>query len=223
MTTRLICTWYARFMQQDAAKKYCLAIDMGGTKIAAALVDSGGNVYARGRGKTPETLDAKVVVDSIQQVALQLLKENSLSVADMNGVGVSSAGTVTGHDGMVNSPNIAALRRTPLGSMLTERFGVHVNLGNDASLATLAEWQFGLNRSVDDLVYVPIGTGIGGGMVLAGKLYQGACGAAGEIGHMVIDANGPACPCGRHGCWESMASGRALGQSAAARISSICR
>ena len=93
-----------------------------------------------------------------------------------------------------------------------------MRLGNDATLAALGEWQFGLNRSVADVIYITVSTGIGGGIVAGGKLYEGSCGAAAEVGHMVIDVNGPECPCGRHGCWESLASGRALAERTALRI-----
>ena len=192
---------------------------MGGTKIAAAVVDSDGNVRVRGRIETPETLEPSVLVDAIEKVSLQVLDEGKVSLSAMKGVGMSSAGIVNSREGIVNfSPNIPALRRTPLRDMLSERFGKPVGLGNDASLAALAEWQFGLNRSVDNLVYVTLSTGIGGGIIAGGKLYEGACGGAGEVGHMVIDVNGPACPCGRKGCWEALASGSALANRAAARV-----
>lgn len=192
---------------------------MGGTKIAAALVDSDGRVRTRGRVPTPETLDARELADAIHEVSLKVLAENATSYSDLSGVGVSSAGIVNSRDGVVNfSPNIPALRNTPLRDMLAERFGMPVCLGNDASLAALAEWQFGLNRSVDNVIYVTVSTGIGGGIIAGGKLYEGSCGAAGEVGHMVIDVNGPACPCGRNGCWEALASGSALASRTAARI-----
>ncbi len=196
-----------------------LAIDIGGTKIAAALVDGAGGVLSRGRVATPDTDDPTTLVEAVHGLAQQVLGTAGAAVADVSAVGVSCAGIIDTQEGVVVfSPNIPSLRRTPLRSMLSERLGMPVRLGNDATLSALGEWQFGLNRSVADMIYITVSTGIGGGIVAGGKLYEGSCGAAGEVGHMVIDVNGPECPCGRHGCWESLASGRALAERTALRI-----
>ena len=196
-----------------------LAIDIGGTKIAAALVDGAGSVLCRGRVATPDTDDPIGLVEAVEDLAQQVLGADGTAIVDVSAVGVSSAGIVDTRQGVVMfSPNVPSLRRTPLRDMLSERLGKPVQLGNDATLAALGEWQFGLKRSVSDLVYVTVSTGIGGGIIAGGKLIEGSCGAAGEIGHMVIEVNGPECPCGGHGCWEALASGRALAERTAMRI-----
>ena len=196
-----------------------LAIDIGGTKIAAGLVDPSGRVLGRARGETPDTREASDIVATAVRVAHTALKESGHSLDDVEKAGVSCAGILNTPEGvMVFSPNIPALRRTPLRDKLSQRLGCAVRLGNDANLAALGEWHYGLNRTVSNLVYVTVSTGIGGGIVSEGKLLEGACGAAGEVGHMTIDVNGPRCPCGRTGCWESLASGRALAERTVQRI-----
>ncbi|NLE95550.1 MAG: ROK family protein, partial [Dehalococcoidia bacterium] len=133
--------------------------------------------------------------------------------------GVSCAGIINTSTGVVvYSPNVDALRRTPLRMLLSQRFGVAVEMANDATLAALGEWEYGLHRSVSDMVYVTVSTGIGGGIIAGGRLLQGACGAGGEVGHMTIDVNGPACACGRSGCWEALASGSALAERTVRRL-----
>ncbi len=196
-----------------------LAIDIGGTKTAAALVDGVGGVLSRGRVATPESDDPTALVEAVYGVAQQVLGAAGVAMADVSAVGVSSAGIIDTRKGIaVFSPNVRSLRRTPLRDMISERLGKPVQLGNDATLAALGEWQFGLKRSVSDMVYVTVSTGIGGGIIAGGELIEGSCGAAGEVGHMVIEVDGPECPCGRHGCWEALASGRALAERTVLRI-----
>ena len=196
-----------------------LTLDIGGTKIAAAVVAWGGEVLSRARGETPDSSDEAALVDTAEQVAQQALSLAGVDVRDAGVVGVSCAGIVNTRDGIiVYSPNVAALRRTPLRALLAERFGTPVRLANDATLAALGEWEYGLHRSVSDLVYVTVSTGIGGGIIAGGHLIEGAHGAGGEVGHMTIDVNGPACPCGRAGCWEALASGSALAARTVLRL-----
>jgi len=206
-------------MTQLESRAPVLSIDIGGTKIAAAVVNSKGTILAKDRVATPDTESDSSLCDAVEGVARGILAQAGMSVDDIATVGVSSAGIIdTGKGIVVFSPNVAALRRTPLKSMLSERFGKAVKLGNDATLAALGEWEFGLKRSVSDMVYVTVSTGIGGGIISGGRLLDGACGAAGEVGHMTIDVNGPECPCGRHGCWESLAAGRAMAERTVKRL-----
>ena len=113
-----------------------------------------------------------------------------------------------------SSPNVPDVIELDVAGRLAERLGRRITVGNDATCATLAEWTVGAGRGVDDLVMVTLGTGIGGGIVAAGRLVVGANGFTGELGHMVVDPNGPPCPCGRRGCWERFASGSGLAQLA---------
>ena len=116
------------------------------------------------------------------------------------------------------SPNLPGWRDVPLRDMVRERYGVDAFLVNDASAAALGEHRFGAGRGVSHLVLLTLGTGIGGGIIINGEMYGGACGSAGEIGHMVIDVNGPECACGNRGCLEALASGTAVARDAIRRI-----
>ena len=113
-----------------------------------------------------------------------------------------------------SSPNVPDVIELDVAGRLVDRLGRPVAVGNDATCAALAEWTVGAGRGVDDMVMVTLGTGIGGGVVAGGRLLVGANGFAGEFGHMVVDPNGPPCPCGRRGCWERYASGSGLAQLA---------
>ena len=119
---------------------------------------------------------------------------------------------------VIFSPNLPGWHDVPLIDAVEQRFGIPACLGNDANLAALGEWCFGVRKRVANLIHITVGTGIGGGIIADGKLYTGACGAAGEVGHMTIDVNGPRCNCGKIGCWETLASGTALTREATKRI-----
>jgi len=200
-------------MQESERNTPVLVIDIGGTKIAAAVADADGNLVGRSRGATPDSTDAAVLVDEVDRVARLALAAAGIRFEAVAALGVSCAGIVNTRDGVVAySPNVDALRRTPLRALLQQRFGKPVRMANDATLAALGEWHFALHEAVSDRVYVTVSTGIGGGIISGGRLQEGYCGGAGEVGHMTIDVNGPACPCGRNGCWEALASGSALAQ-----------
>lgn len=196
-----------------------LAVDIGGTKMAAGLFDCAGRALSRSRNETPSTDDPEQIADAVVRVADAVMSEGGYRADQIDAVGVSCAGIINTDTGVVVfSPNIPALRNTPLREMLSARLGRVVHLANDANLAAVGEWYFGVQRAVSDLVYVTVSTGIGGGVISHGKLVNGACGAAGEVGHMTIDIDGPECPCGRRGCWEALASGRALAERTVQRI-----
>jgi glucokinase len=156
------------------------------------------------RRPTPPGTEA--FVDTLAELATALGVEDSL------GVGVPGMVTL---DGVIKaSPNLIDITDFPVGTMLSERLGFKVEVGNDATCAAAAEWQVGAARGAHDLVMVTLGTGIGGGIVAGGQLIRGANGFTGEIGHMVVDPDGLPCPCGRRGCWERYASGSGLAQIA---------
>lgn len=181
-----------------------MGIDIGGTKVAAGLVDGDGDIVAR--AEAPSDLSEASAV--IRQVAV--LCEQLRGGADVAGVGIGAAGVVdhaTGH--YVFGPN-TGLADIDLVSMVSEATGLAVRLDNDANCAAWAEHSFGAGRGADHFMCVTLGTGIGGGFVFNGQRYRGAHGGAAEIGHILVDPNGPLCGCGRRGCWEQYASGLAL-------------
>lgn len=181
-----------------------LGIDVGGTKCLAVVLDDTGGVVAEARRPTPKGPVA--IIDTLTELAQ--------SCAPFTSVGVGVPGLVT-RDGVLKAaPNLVDITDFRVGELLTRRLGVKVEVDNDATCATVAEWKAGAARGVDDFVMVTLGTGIGGGIVANGGLVRGANGFSGEIGHMVVEPEGPACPCGRRGCWERFASGSGLGRLA---------
>jgi glucokinase len=137
----------------------------------------------------------------------------------LGGVGIAAAGVLEMERGVITaSPNLPGWKNVPLRDMIEEKLGVRTFLLNDANAAALGEHRFGVGRDVDDLIYITVSTGIGGGIIIGGKIYDGICGSAGEIGHMTIDINGPRCRCGNIGCLETLASGTAMAAEARKRL-----
>jgi len=180
-----------------------VGIDVGGTKALGVALDADGAILAEQQRPTPRGDDSLApLIDTLAELGA------SLGVTDRLGVGVP--GLVSRRGVLQAAPNLDGVANFEIGSLLAERLGVRVAVDNDATCATLAEWQLGAAVGVDDMLLVTLGTGIGGGLVADGTLLHGANGFAGEFGHMVVDPNGPLCPCGRRGCWERYASGSGL-------------
>jgi glucokinase len=180
-----------------------VGIDVGGTKALGVVLDEQGAVVAEARRLTPRGDDSLgPLVDTLVDLAVALGVDGSL------GVGVP--GLVT-RDGVLRAaPNLDGVADFEVGRLVGERLGHHVSVDNDATCATVAEWQLGAASGTDNMVLVTLGTGIGGGLVANGAVQRGMNGFAGEFGHMVVHSNGPRCPCGRQGCWERYASGSGL-------------
>ena len=194
-------------------------MDIGGTKIAAAVVAEGGRIAARGYRLTEAQAGPRVVTDSIVATIAQAISSAGLIPRQISGIGIAAAGIIDSESGrVIFSPNIPEWREVPLKDIVQERFSLPVYLGNDATLAALGEWRFGVKKKVSDLIYITVSTGIGGGIICNGRLYTGVLGVAGEVGHMTIDVNGPQCNCGNVGCWETLASGTALAREAVKEI-----
>lgn len=184
-----------------------VGVDLGGTKIAAGLVDGDGTVRAEVRRETPDGVDA--VVDAIADAFAELGDE-----ARGLPIGIGAAGFVdAARRTVLFSPNLE-WAEVPLADAVAERVGSEVILENDANAAAWAESRFGAGRGAASMVLVTVGTGIGGGIVLDGALVRGGFGIAGEFGHLPLVAGGRRCGCGQEGCWEQYASGTALTRSA---------
>jgi len=200
-------------------EKLILGVDLGGTKIATALATTQGEILARGYSPTPVKADPSAVISSIFATVEKTLSLGKIDLSRVLGIGVAAAGIIDSDNGKVAfSPNLPGWRDVPLRDAIEQRFGISTYLGNDANLAALGEWYFGVKKRVANLIYITVSTGIGGGIISDGKLYTGCRGAAGEIGHMTIDINGPKCNCGSTGCWETLASGIALTREAIRQI-----
>jgi glucokinase len=183
---------------------FAVGVDVGGTKIAGGLVDETGTIVARTRRDTPST-DPAAIVRDIVAVVSELRAER-----EVEGIGIGSAGFVdAGRSTVLFAPNLA-WRDVPLRDQVSAATDLHVVVENDANAAAWGEFQFGAAADVDDMVCVTVGTGVGGGVVLNGKLYRGAHGIGGELGHVRLIPDGYLCGCGNRGCVEQYASGRAL-------------
>jgi glucokinase len=182
-----------------------IGIDAGGTKIEGLLVDveMDGQILDRKRVETPAT-DAEAATRTIVAVARDLMAGR-----DVRAVGVGAAGLVDRKGVMRFAPNVA-WREFPLAERIERGVGVRVVVDNDANVAAWGEYRFGAGRGSTSMLLVTVGTGIGGGIVDGGRLLRGAHGFAGEIGHFIVEPNGPLCGCGNRGCWEQVASGRAI-------------
>ena len=194
------------------ADELAIGIDVGGTKIAAGVVDEQGRVLARRRADTPGT-DPAAVLDTIGDLVDELRGEH-----DVGALGIGAAGFVDASGSTVLFAPHLAWRDEPLRDAAAERTGLPVVVENDANASGWAEWRFGAVQGEPHVVLVTLGTGIGGAIVIDGKPYRGRFGLAGEFGHMQVVPDGLPCDCGNRGCWEQYASGRVLtrrGRSAA--------
>ena len=190
-----------------------IGVDIGGTKVAAGIVDHTGTVLVHARRLTPSQ-DLDAVVQSIADAVLELVpKAHALDLTPV-GVGIGAAGLVdAARSRVVFAPHLV-LRGEPLGELVAAAVGLPVVIENDANAAAWAEWRFGAGRGQDRLVCVTLGTGIGGAMVDDGVVQRGQWGMAGEFGHMVFVPDGHPCECGNRGCLEQYASGNVLGRLA---------
>jgi glucokinase len=190
-------------------------LDLGGTKILGVVADPAAprTVLCSVRVDTPR--GAGALVAGMAGVVAELRAEVARrELGDLDAVGVGIAGLVDRAGVLRVAPNLPGVVDLDVHGDLSAATGLPVAVDNDANVATLAEHRVGAGQLADDMVLVTLGTGIGGGIVSGGVLQRGAVGFAGEPGHMVVDPNGPPCPCGRRGCWERFASGSGLGRIA---------
>ncbi|GCD91754.1 ROK family protein [Nocardioides sp. LS1] len=191
-----------------------IGVDVGGTKVLAAVVSASGEVVRTARRSTPgRRVDAALVED-----ALTAAVEDVAAGETVEGVGIAAAGFVDAEGARVMFAPHLPWRGEHVRDRLAERWGTTVALDNDANCAALAEVTYGAGRGASDVVMVTLGTGIGGALVLGGRVHRGRNGMAGEFGHMQVVPDGQPCECGNRGCWEQYSSGNALVRFARARI-----
>lgn len=194
-----------------------VAVDLGGTRFRVAIVDRRGRLVERVSHPT-EAADGR---DAVIARVLDAVRTTvtAARVRRPAGLGVGVPGPVNPWTGVVASaPNLPGWRDVPFKQILEAALDLPVHVGNDANLAALGEHAYGAGRGDDDLIYLTVSTGIGGGIIADGRLVLGTAGLAGEPGHMTILPDGPACNCGNHGCLEVLASGTAIGREARRRI-----
>jgi glucokinase len=200
--------------------KLVLAVDIGGTKIMTALFSADGRMQAKDVRPTQVAEGVDAVVERLYAAIQDILKKNDVMPSQVQAISIACAGGIDTGKGIVvtPSPNLPDFSRLHLADVIKKKSGIEVYVLNDASAAALGEQRYGAGKGVKDLVLLTLGTGIGGGIIIDGKLYLGAEGGAGELGHMTVEAGGLKCGCGNTGCLEMYASGRAVAADAAARL-----
>ncbi|HNT73979.1 MAG TPA: ROK family protein [Anaerolineae bacterium] len=192
-----------------------IAVDLGGTQIRAARYTADDVLEARVAMPTEADEGQSAVLRRVQLAIHQVWPMDN----PVSGIAIGVPGPIDFKRGVVRfAPNLPGWQNVPLRDILLEKFHAPVFVGNDADVAALAEHRFGAGRGVADMIYMTISTGIGGGMIFNNRLFTGGNGLGGEIGHLVVDMQGPLCGCGNSGCLEVMASGTAIARQARERI-----
>ena len=187
------------------------AIDLGGTSVRAIVADLGGNICGDDIRPSQAEVGLENCLAAMQASLQAAADEAGLPIASLRAVGIDSPGPVDVLRGVVPwAPQLHGWRDVPLVKEMSARFGVPVVLENDANAQALGEHTFGAGRGTQHMLFVTVSTGIGGGIIVDGRLYRGANGSAGELGHVMLDPRGPLCGCGARGCLEALASGTAL-------------
>jgi len=188
-----------------------LAVDLGGTRLRAAIVTASGKIIKEVNRNTNAVKGPQYILDNLFNALKDLLKICNLDPRNIKAISVAVAGAVDVNEGILTtSPNIPGLINIPLRKIILKEFGIKTFIENDVNAAAVGEFIYGKAKNVKNFVFLSIGTGIGGGIFINGKLYGGVDGTAGEIGHMVIKDKGPRCKCGNRGCLEALCSGSAI-------------
>ena len=191
---------------------YTIGIDLGGTNIVASVVDDEYKIIGTSKTPTNAPRSADEIFDDIAEVCEEAVKAADLTMADIDSVGMGTPGTVN-QDGIIEFANNLAFNNVPARTMLAKRLNKpeeKIYIENDANCAALGEAYAGVGNGAKDFVAVTLGTGVGSGVIIDGKIVNGVNYAGGECGHMVIVVDGEQCSCGRKGCWEAYASATAL-------------
>ena len=187
-----------------------IGVDMGGTKILAAVVDAEGNILGTAKVPTQAKDGTSIVIDRIADCIQKTIDESDVDTASIGAIGIGAPGPLDPETGVVIfAPNLG-WKDVPLKTELETRVDIPTFVDNDVNVGTLGEHTFGAGRSVQNLVGIFVGTGIGGGIIMHGELFHGASKTAGEIGHIIVKADGPKCGCGTRGCLEALASRTAI-------------
>jgi len=189
---------------------HILGIDLGGTKVMAAVFDAAGDIVSRARAKTGAWRDDEMVFQTVTRTAEQAIERAGITKQHLQALGIGAPGPLDPDTGTIIESANMKLRNFPLGSRLAEAFGCRAIVDNDVNAGTYGEYRAGAARGARHVLGVFVGTGIGGGIIADGALYHGFSKNAGEIGHIIIDINGPRCGCGNRGCMEALASRTAM-------------
>lgn len=189
---------------------YRLGIDLGGTNIVAGVVDEEYNIVAKASCKTDVPRPEKEICDSMAEVALEAIKNANITIDDVESIGIGVPGAVNPETGVIEYSANLFFHNWSVVEMMEERLNTKVKIENDANAAALGEYLAGSAKGAKNAIAITLGTGVGGGIIIDGKIYSGSNYAGAELGHMVIVKDGKDCACGRHGCWEAYASATGL-------------
>jgi glucokinase len=204
----------------DRQQDFTLGVDVGGTKVAAGLVDAKGAILFQTRIAMPAREDAAAGFAALESVINGVFKAQPQARAALTGIGICAPGPLDPIRGVVlNPPNLPCWRNFPLAAEVQRAFHVCAKIDNDANAAALAEAVWGAGVGFRNVFYATLGTGIGTGIIFDRRIYHGRTGSAAEGGHVSIDYNGPRCGCGKRGCIEALCSGPAIAQRARTRLS----
>ncbi|MFA5450168.1 MAG: ROK family protein [Clostridia bacterium] len=189
---------------------YYIGIDIGGMSVKGGLVDATGKIYVKDSFKTNPTEDPTVMIADIAKLCRSLSEKSGVKLEDIKGVGIGVPGTINNQTGVITYANNINFENVPIVAELKKHISLPVQIGNDANCAALGEVAFGSAKGMDNIIFVTLGTGVGSGIILDGKIFEGQGGAGAEAGHMCLVLGGELCTCGKRGCWEAYASATAL-------------
>lgn len=204
-----------------SAGELFLGVDIGGTKVAAGLVDSQGEIRAQNRTPMVSAGDPAGGLAAVSTAIKELFAQSGKS-PEFEAIGICAPGPLNPLTGVIiNPPNLPIWQNYPLADELRKLYNVNVKIDNDANAAALAEAKWGAGRGYRNIFYTTVGTGVGTGIVFDGKIYHGRSGAAGEGGHVGVDIHGPVCNCGKRGCIETLTAGPAIARRARQKLSAF--
>lgn len=185
-----------------------IGVDIGGTKVSVCLGNSKGTIHASKRVATSTLGGPETGLPKLVELIGHLIRDENIELQDIRGIGLALPGPIsTKTERILNPPNMPEWVDVPVVQYLREKLERPVFMDNDANAGALGEWEFGGAKHVNNLVYLTMSTGMGGGVIVDGKILQGATDTGGEIGHYILDPNGPKCPCGQTGCFEAFCGG----------------
>ncbi|MGN1036310.1 MAG: ROK family protein [Ruminococcus sp.] len=190
--------------------KYYVGIDLGGTNIVAGVVDENYNIIATAKTKTNCPRPEKAIADDMAKMALEAVKNAKLTIDDIEWVGIGTPGIANSKTGIIEYSNNLGFNNTPMVKYIQETIDKPVFIENDANAAAYGEYVAGAAKGAKNAVCITLGTGVGGGIIIDGKIYSGSNFAGAEIGHTVIEVDGAECSCGRKGCFEAYSSATGL-------------
>lgn len=197
-------------MEASLKRKSIVTIDMGGTKILAAVINSQDGIISRAKVATKANSSGSSYIKSLEGITYKAISNAGLKKSDIKAVCLGIPGSVNPHTGIIGlAPNLG-LKNFQIKDKLQRRIPFPVLIENDVNLGALGIQKFGVGKKSKNLLAVFVGTGIGGAIIFDGKMYRGSDFMAGEIGHMIVEENGPLCGCGKHGCFEAIASRTAI-------------